>query len=229
MVTNIDGTGYTFQKEGDDKETPSEDSKIEELEEFFQETYPGQSFVTIRKNLRRDIERTGNGYIGDHAQPAGRNHLHPPRGREDDAHPAASTSRSVAEKTVWRGGKEVTIKTLMRERRYASSQPEPADLLQRVRLLARPDKKTAHVGSDPGQRLPWKLRATEMIHFIALPDGHDAVWRAALDRPIAVGDRLPQGRGVQLEFFDNGGVPPILILLQGGVLTTATRRRSRRR
>ena len=38
-----------------------EDANIEALTEFFAEPWPGMSFSAIRKLLRRDLERTGNG------------------------------------------------------------------------------------------------------------------------------------------------------------------------
>ena len=43
--------------------TTEDDTQIEALKEFFDQPWPGVSFTTIRKELRRDVERTGNAYL----------------------------------------------------------------------------------------------------------------------------------------------------------------------
>src|SRR5665213_2669269 len=117
MVTNVDGTGYDFESEEEDAEDTGDDANINELTEFFAEPWPGMSFSTIRKLLRRDLERTGNGDIEIL------------RNAQDDIvffrHVDAKMMRMLrlddavpVDQTVIRDGKPVTIKVMTRERRY---------------------------------------------------------------------------------------------------------------
>ena len=68
------------------------------------------------------------------------------------------------------------------------------------------------------------MRATEIIHFTVVPDAHTpyGVPRWVNQIPSVLGSR--KAEEFNLEFFDNGGVPPVLILLQGGTLQAETRK-----
>ena len=83
-------------------------------------------------------------------------------------------------------------------------------------------KKTA-VWAKDGQRLQAAQRATEIIHFTVIPDAHTpyGVPRWIMQTPSVLGSR--KAEEFNLDFFDNGGVPPVMIVLQGGVLQAATR------
>jgi len=222
MVTNIDGTGYDFiradAEEGDD----SVDEKIEQLRQFFAEPWPGESFMTIRQKLRRDYERTGNAY------------LEVLRNAQDQIvflrHVDAKMMRLLklddpvpVEKVMRRNGREVRITVMERQRRYVQ-------LLNGVTLVYFKDfgvqrdlNKNTGVWAQTGQRLPANQRATEIIHFTCLPDSKTpyGVPRWINQLPSILGSR--RAEEFNLEFFDNGGVPPVLIILQGGSLQDKTR------
>jgi len=64
-IDNIDGFGYEFFYTGT-KETEKNKEVLEEqqeLSDFFKQVNENQSFIELRKELRRDYETTGNGYI----------------------------------------------------------------------------------------------------------------------------------------------------------------------
>ena len=67
------------------------------------------------------------------------------------------------------------------------------------------------------------MRATEIMHFVVLPDSHTpyGVPRWVCQIPSVLGSR--HAEEFNLEFFANGGVPPVMILLQGGTLQAETR------
>lgn len=44
-------------------DTPEEEAEKKMLEAFFKEPFPNESFLSIRRKLRADIEQTGNGYM----------------------------------------------------------------------------------------------------------------------------------------------------------------------
>ena len=63
MEVNVDGTGYNIVPAHDDKPSEEEEARIVILKSFFDEPFPGMSFTSFRKGLRKDLERTGNAYI----------------------------------------------------------------------------------------------------------------------------------------------------------------------
>ena len=224
MVTNIDGTGYIFEKDTDNRlEQDPTDPQVQALNDFFNEPWPGENFMSIRKKVRRDIERTGNGYIEVIRTP------------NDEIvymrHVDAKMMRivkldepTITQKTVQRKGVAVKIKTSVRERRYCQ-------LLNGIALVyfkefgaSRDLNKRNGAWAPQGQRLPANLRSSEILHLTALPDAHTpyGVPRWVSQMPSVLGSR--KGEEFNLDFFDNGGVPPLLILLQGGTLAAETRR-----
>jgi capsid portal protein len=203
LVTNMDGTGYDFEAEGEDAEDAEDDQKIVELKAFFGEIWPGQSFQSLRKVIRRDLERTGNAYMEilrnaqDEIVFARRVDAKMMRLlRLDDAVPV--------QQKVNRGGKDVVITTMTRERRYCQ-------LVNGVSLMYFKDfgskrdlhKKTA-VWAGAGQRFPANARATEIMHITVLPDSHTpyGVPRWVNQIPSVIGSR--KAEEFNLEFFDNG-------------------------
>jgi PBSX family phage portal protein len=223
MVINCDGTGYEFESTDAETEDDEDDDQIEEIESFFDEPWPGVSWGETRKLLRRDNERTGNAYIEVIRNPQDEIVLMRRVDskmmrmlRLDDAIPV--------QMKVTRKGKEQTIQVMKRERRYCQ-------LVNGVSLMYFKEfgstrdlhKKTA-VWAPAGQRLPANMRASEIIHLTVLPDAHTpyGVPRWVNQIPSVLGSR--KAEEFNLEFFDNGGVPPIMILLQGGVLQTEARK-----
>jgi PBSX family phage portal protein len=223
MVTNIDDTGFIFEKQ--DSESLQEDvtdQNVIALNNFFAEPWPGETFRSIRKKVRRDRQRTGNGYMEVIRNPQGKivflRHVDAKMMRI-----VKLDNPTVTTKTVMRGGVEVSIKMQVREHRYVQ-------LLNGLQLMyfkqfgsERDLDKTTGFWSEKGQRLPANKRASEILHFTDLPDAHTPYgvpcWIGQM--PSVVGSRKAEEFNV--EFFDNGGVPPLLILLQGGVLTKETR------
>lgn len=223
MVTCVDGTGFVFVKDSDvDNQPDMTDPKVNALYDFFGEPYPGESFLAQRRKLRRDIEQIGNGYL--EVIPNAQDQIVFLR------HADAKMVRImvldepvVAKKTVVRDGKPVDVRTQVRERRFAM-----IGFQTRLRYFAefgasRDLDKDTGKWAQPGQRLPWNKRATQLIHFIALPDEGTpyGIPRWVSQTPSVLGSR--KAEEFNLDFFDNGGVPPIMIFLQGGALTPTSR------
>lgn len=222
MVTNIDGTGYLFEAEGEEQEDARDDHQIKELEDFFAEVWPGESFQTLRRRLRRDQERTGNAYLEVVRNPAGEivflRHVDAKMIR------LVKLDEPIAvEKTVTRRGRPVAIAVAMRERRYAQMIGHQLVYFKEFGALRDLDKVTGKWAAR-GQRLPAKRRGSELIHLTKYPDAHTPYgvpcWIA--QTPSVLGSR--KAEEFNLEFFENGGVPPILILIQGGLMADKTRK-----
>lgn len=223
MVTNIDGTGYSFRVDNTDPNQKGDDDKIEQLRGFFSQPWPGMSFDTIRKLIRRDIERVGNAYI------------EVLRNAQDEIvfarHVDAKMMRILkldapipVEKKITRNGKETQVTVMQRERRFCQ-------LLNGITLVffkelgaSRDlDKDSGHWIAQ-GKRLPASKRSTEIIHFTNLPDAHTpyGVPRWINQLPSVLGSR--KAEEYNLEFFNSGGVPPVMIFLQGGMLQADSRK-----
>lgn len=222
MVTNIDGTGYDFASKDEGAENTEDDSNIEELRDFFSEPWPGMSFKTLRKNLRRDLERTGNAY------------LEVLRNAQDEVVFLRQIDSKMmrllnldaavpVERTVRRKGKDVKITVMQRERKFCQLVNGVSLVYFREFGSSRDLNKATAAWAPKGQRLPAQQRATEVIHFTVLPDAHTpyGVPRWISQLPSVLGSR--KAEEYNLEFFDNGGIPPVLILLQGGTLQPETK------
>ena len=127
------------------------------------------------------------------------------------------------EQTLRRKGAEAKVTVMLRERRFAQL-VNGISLVYFKEFGAKRDlnKKTG-TWAPQNMRLPAADRATEIIHFTALPDAHTpyGVPRWINQLPSVLGSR--KAEEFNLEFFDNGGVPPMLIVLQGGTLQAETR------
>jgi PBSX family phage portal protein len=222
MVTNVDGTGYVFEAEGEEEQDTKDDHKVAELEDFFAEVWPGESFQTLRRRLRRDQERTGNAYLEVVRNPPGEivflRHVDTKMIR------LVKLDEPIAvDKTVIRRGRPVTIAVAMRERRFAQMIGHKLVYFKEFGARRDLDKVTGKWAAR-GQRLPAQRRASELIHLTKYPDAHTPYgvpsWIA--QTPSVLGSR--KAEEFNLEFFENGGVPPILILIQGGLMADKTRK-----
>lgn len=223
MVSNIEGTGYDFKQRGVTSASTEEDAKIEELREFFREPWPGMNFVELRKLVRRDLERTGNGYVEILRNPQDEivfmRHVDAKMMRiikKDDPVPVKMS--------IMRKGKKQEITVAQRERRFCQLLNGITFVYFKEFGASRDLDKTTNTWAAPGVKLPAKQRATEILHFTCLPDSHTpyGVPRWISQLPSVLGSR--KAEEFNLEFFDNGGIPPVLILLQGGTMQSETRK-----
>jgi capsid portal protein len=124
---------------------------------------------------------------------------------------------------IKRGGVEKSVKVMTRERRFCQYVNSRGVVWFKEFGASRDLNKKTGEWAKPGQRLPAEDRATEILHFTKLPDAHTPygvpTWINQM--PSVLGSR--KAEELNLEFFDNGGVPPVLILLQGGVLAGQSR------
>lgn len=231
MEVNVDGTGFVVERR-DGEVVDENDSEAREVEAFFDEPFPGWSWVTLRRRVRRDIEETGNGYIEVLRDLSGRITLL----RWMDA----KLTRLVhyddpieVDREIDRAGHRSTVKMRVRERRYAqvvgstlryfrefgSSRHLHLDL---GRWEGDPEIPAAHTAQ--GGALQDRYRASEVLHFTALGDVLTpyGVPRWINQVPSVLGSR--RAEEFNLEMFANGGVPPVMIFLLGGVMNEQDRR-----
>lgn len=213
MEVNIDGTGHSIDLA--DEETPEDEAEKQMLADFFTNPYPGKTMISIRRVIRRDIEATGNGYMEVIRSAVGDvvliNDLDAQYMRL-----VALDSPVPVPKEIMRRGKPISVQLNTRERRFVQMINGNKVYFKEFgasRDLNRLTGAWAEAGS-----LPVSDRASEVLHFIGNKEPKTAYgtprWLNQL--PSILGSRKAEEHN--LDFFDSGGLPPVLIMVQGGTL-----------
>lgn len=214
MEVNIDGTGYTLVPADQNQKADPTEEKV--LNSFFSEPYPGKSFITIRRALRRDLESVGWAFLEFLRTADGR--LVGLRNVLTNATRMVKLDKPVlVSKTVERNGKDVTITYWDRERRLAQKLVNTVTYFREYGTTRQLDKVTGEWESAANP-VPMERRASELMMFSVNPDPDSmyALPRWINNLPSVVGSR--KAEEFNLEFFDAGGVPPAIIFVQGGTL-----------
>jgi PBSX family phage portal protein len=216
-ATNIDGTGWELVTEVESEQnTEADETRIEAVGSFFEEPWPGESFKTQRQQLRVDIEETGNGYLEVMRSATGR--VRATRRIDPvDMRMVEYDDAQFVPKRVTRNGVDVDLQVRVRERRFAQILGGKMVYFKEFRA-SRDLNADDGEWAEPGARLGFGKRATEIIHLKALEDvdtpyGIPRWWS---NSPSVIGSR--KAEEFNLQFFDSGGVPPILLIVQGGKL-----------
>ena len=236
MVTNVDGTGYEIKPpEGEEESSDELDAKIEGLRGIFDDCWPGTSFLTERRKLRRDIEEVGYGFLEVIRNLSGEIVF--------IRHASAKHMRLLksdkpmpVQMTVNRNGKESTVTVMRQFRRFVqkiSNKPLYFKEFGAELVLNKfsgkwegDETKDNSVQTETGLTEDGKIkpgaRASEILYFTKIKDVHSPygvpAWVHAT--PSVMGAR--KAEETNLEYFESGGVPPMLVLVQGGSLAETT-------
>lgn len=224
MEVNIDGTGHSISLPAEDqgeKEEEGDESEQKMLEEFFAEPYPGKSMIEIRRAIRRDRESTGNGYmevirnVMDDVMML--NYL-----EANDLRLIGFDDPVPVTRTLVRQGNEVEVQVRARERRFVQTVNGKKVFFKEFGASRDLDRDTGK-WAPQGSRLPITQRASEVIHFPGKKEPKTAYgsprWINQL--PSALGSR--KAEEFNLEYFDGGGIPPLLMMVMGGYLAEDTK------
>lgn len=224
MEVNVDGTGYVIDKMGQVSSDimVEQDATQKSLMDFFSEPYPGLSFTTIRRQIRRDLETTGNAYLEVIRNPQDEIVFL----RRIDSimmRLVRLGEPELVKKKVRRNGKLVEINVSVRERKFVQKVMARLIYFKEFDCQRDMDKYTGKY-AEKGTRLPAAQRATEIIHFtcnedVSTPYGLPR-WIPQI--PSILGSRKAEIHN--LEFFDSGGIPPVVVFLTGGGLTPQVRK-----
>lgn len=215
MSVNIDGTGHEFVPAEVGEDIDEAEKAL--VEGFFSEPFPGTTFISLRRDLRNDLESLGYGYIEFlrtlDGTPAGM--------RYQDA----TVTRMVkldapvqVTKMVVRNGKETPITFWDRERRFVQLVNGTHHLYFREFGSSRHLNRDTGEWETPEKPVPVEKRATELI-FVGVTRDHNTPYylpRWINQLPSVLGSRKAEEQN--LEFFDAGGMPPAIIFIQGGAM-----------
>lgn len=222
MEVNIDGTGWVIELAAQDEEDdpPEEDPEKERLMEWFKEPFPRISFMTLRREIRRDLEIYGYGYLEVLRSLDGML-MFLKRVPANQVRLVKLDEAVQVEQTIMRDGKEMDVLMNVRERRYAQKQGKK---LVYFKEYAASRELNRNTGEWSDTILPAEERATEILEFTIYEDVNSpyGVPRWINQVPSVLGSR--KAEELNLDFFNSGGLPPALILIQGGELTTEVRK-----
>jgi PBSX family phage portal protein len=213
MEVNIDGSGHEFVPK--DEDTKEDAAEKQMLTDFFNEPYPGMSFITMRRNLRRDMESCGYAAL-EVLKNLGGEVVALRQLESHNLRLVKLTDPIMVTKTINRNGKEVQMQYLDRERRFMQR-------LGNRYIYYKAFGGSQDVNKDTGEwskagTLPPEKRASELLFFGVLPDISTPYFvpRWINNLPAVVGSRKAEEQN--LEYFDAGGLPPAIIFIQGGTL-----------
>jgi len=212
MVVNVHGTGFNIVAyDQDDKDDP----RLDELYAFFGEVFPGVSFLTLRKQVGRDREKSGNGYI-EFIRNGEDQLIFLKRMEPKITRLCKQDEPKTVPISVTRNGETFTVHYGQRFRRFVQCIGE-----KKFRYF-KPVGCPLHLNAETGlwdETTPFEKRASEVLW---LPRDEDSIspygvptWLPQL--PSVMGSRKAEEHN--LEFFDKGGVPPIMVFVHGGQLT----------
>lgn len=212
VVTNIHGTGFDIvAKDEADADAP----EIEQIKAFFEETYPGESFRELRRQIGKDLERIGHAYIevirnlDKHIVFLRRLDPKMMRLLKLDAAKRASVK-------ITRQGKTFDAQVMLRWRRFVQTLNGTNMLYFKEYGCPEPlNGDTGHWGKDitvenAGSEILYMTRDDDALTPYGVP-----AWLAQI--PSVLGSR--KAEELNLTFFDHGGVPPMMVFVNGGALT----------
>jgi capsid portal protein len=170
MEVNIDGTGHEIVPKDVDEEEEADETtpEYEVLQDFFDQPWPGESMVTLRRKLRWELETTGNAYLEVLRNVA--NEVIFLRVLDSTTMRLVKLDAPVAvEQTIKRGNNEVTVVVQARERRFAQKVIEKLIYFKEFGAVRNINRNTGAFESA-NNPIPPELRGTEIIHFTIYRD-----------------------------------------------------------
>jgi PBSX family phage portal protein len=217
---NIDGTGHEFVAAT--KEVQVDLKEEERLRSFFDEPFPNTSFVTIRRELRRDLESCGYACLEVLRNLAG-DLLGLRYVRAHTIRYVRLDAPTLIKRVVLRDGKEVEMEYWERERRFAQRVSHPYEYVyfKEYGATRRLHRKTGEWKTEKDELAP-EDTASELLVFRLNPDVDTpyGVPRWINQLPSVLGSR--KAEEANLETLDAGGMPPAIIFVEGGQLAGKT-------
>lgn len=217
MVVNIDGTGFEITPMDGEEPDAEDEKEIAIAKDFLAEPWPLESFVTQRRALRRDQEETGNAYL-EVIRNAAADIVFTRRLDALTVRICRLSDPIEVAKRITRNGKDLEVKVWERERSFIQIVGDKKIFFREFGTSRDIDKFTGAWG-ESGNRLPADRRGTEIIHLTAQLDKDSpyGVPRWITQAPSVIGSR--NAEELNLEYFQTGGIPPVMILLKGGHMT----------
>lgn len=215
MEVNIDGTGHEFVPVDKDKE--ADKGELAAAEAFFNEPYPNEHFINMRRKLRRQMESVGYSFLevlrNLEGTPVGVRNMETQHVRMVKLDAPVQVTKKIN-----RNGKEVEMKMWERERRFAQTVALKTHIYYREYGTSRQVNRETGKWESSTEPVKPEDRGTELLVFGVNPDTMSPYYlpRWINQLPSVVGSRNAEEQNLQ--FLDAGGMPPAIIFVQGGAL-----------
>lgn len=221
MEVNIDGTGHTIVRADGEEMADADEKAIAPIKNLFDEVFPGTSFLTMRRENRRQLEIAGYGII--EAIRNAKDEVVFMRNIQSKTVRLLKLDQAVtATKKMIRGGVEATLNLQVRERRFVQLNNNKKVYFKEFGSSRDLDKKTG-VWAKQGERLPAQDRASEVIYTTVHKSSNSpyGVPRWLNNLPSVIGSRSAEE--LNLEYFQSGGIPPMMVFVSGGAMAEKAR------
>ncbi|WAS28516.1 gene transfer agent portal protein [Vibrio phage LV6] len=228
MEINVESTGHEIvPREGvfdPAYDYEKDDPDYKRIVNLFAEPYPNTTMIGLRRKLRRDLERTGNGYIEcldtANGMPAFLKQL---RAKYVRALEFTSDDKTLAEIRIGEGSDARVVKLERYERRYLYKKGNVTRYLAASGATRDLNAVTGEWATK-GNRLKAKDRAPTLLHFTVKDDDTSGVYGLPrwLSNVRSVAGEV-EAEALNLSFFKNGGIPPLMIFLQNGTISAGSR------
>lgn len=220
MVLNTDGFGHQFFYVGEEEkeDAPEVLAERDSLTSFFKKVNELESFTTVRKSMRKDLESTGNGYFEI---------IRTNKGSIGVIYQADCRYIRLQKKqteeveilvNMFRDGKWQKIKVKKRFRRFCMVTSRSQKKYRWFKEYGDPRKMNADTGKYEGETgYTTGNPATEILHFKI---GNDAYGVPRWVGNILTALGIHSADFVNYDLFENQVVPPLAIMVSGGKLTT---------
>lgn len=224
MEVNVDGTGHDIVASNDDVEVLVNE-KIQ-AESFFKEPFPNVSMIKLRRELRRNLESTGNAYLelmynlnGELITMRTLSPLYTKLGPLSDP--------VKVKRKIERNGQIIEIELMDRERSFVY-QEEGSDPVYLIEFGSSQSINSAdgtfsgNVADGKTADIPAVNRGNKVIHFKMNDDPNSCygIPRWISQAPSVVGSRKAEEQN--LNFFDAGGIPNVIVFVKGGAIAETT-------
>ena len=219
MALNTDGFGISFFYTGDINQEKSDEviAEREQLEDFFSKVNEKESFTTVRKAMRSDLETTGNGYLEIIRTASGEIGLiYQADSRYIRLQKKQKDTQQIKVKMM-RGGRETTLTVNKRFRKYVMITSTARNDYRWFKEYGDPRNMNASTGLYEGED-GYKVGndATEILHFKI---GNDTYGVPRWSGNVMNAMGLHSADYVNYDLFENQVVPPLAIMVSGGKLT----------
>lgn len=220
-VVNIDGTGWTFAREDEEDMTDKDWEAVQPAEMFFRQPWPRETFMRHRRALRRDMESIGYAFLEVVRDAGGRIALARPLEAKLTYLVQLDEPAEVVTE-IERGGRKVMHRMMAKERRYAQVLGNRLVYFRDFGTSRALNRETGE-WETKDKPVPRALQASEVVMFGLVPDVITPYYlpRWISQVPSVLGSR--RAEEFNLEWFNNGGLPPVVFFVSGGALSKSSR------
>ena len=225
MVTNVAAVGFKVVPIKKDVKIKKAEQEL--LESFIESANPDESLTTVHSKVVNNYEKYGFGFYEIIRNRAGQPSIIRYCKSSVTRITKGNGARVPVKATIVRGGSRSTITEYKTFRRYVQKSgqnkvyfKEFGDSRKMSYKTGRYEGEAAEQGSSKKYKVPKGEDATELLHTRQMSEDAYGIPRWISQLPNILGSR--EAEEVNLRYFEDNTVPPMLLSVAGGRLTKAS-------